>query len=726
VRIAREIERLVACDDPNPHALLGAHPHDDGVVIRAFRPGARRVCVLVDGSKTVALRKRHPAGVFEGVVKGALLPLDYELQIDYPQASVSLRDPYAYLPTLGELDLHLIAEGRHEQLYERLGAHVREIAGTTGTSFAVWAPSARSVSVVGDFNAWDGRLHQMRSLGRAGVWELFVPGAASGARYKFEIRAQDGALLMRADPFAFEVEHPPKTASVVHSARHRWRDERWLERRRASEPLRAPMSIYEVHLPSWRLNPLEGNRSLSYLELADELAAYVAELGFTHVELMPVMAHPFGGSWGYQVTSYFAPTPRLGSPDDLREFVDRLHAAGIGVILDWVPAHFPRDEWALARFDGTALYEHEDPRRAVHPDWGTLEFNFGRNEVRNYLLASAVFWLHEYHADGLRVDAVASMLYLDYSRAEGEWQPNRHGGREDLEAIAFLRELNEVLYAREPGIVSVAEESTAWPGVSRPTYLGGLGFGFKWNMGWMHDTLGYFARDPVHRRYHHHELTFSLLYAYDENFVLPLSHDEVVHGKSSLLSRMPGDRWQRFANLRALYAYMWAHPGKKLLFMGGELAQESEWSNERSLDWHLLEQSEHQGVQSLVRDLNRVYREHPALWELDDDPGGFCWLEPNDVDGNTLCFMRASGERRDLLVCACNFNPAPRLLYRVGLPLPGRWVELLNSDSRHYGGGDVGNLGGVTAEPIAWHGQPCSAEVILPPLAVVWFVPEAP
>jgi 1,4-alpha-glucan branching enzyme len=725
VSIGQEIERLVACDHPDPHALLGAHPNDGGVVIRAFRPGARRVRAQVDGREPVTLRRRHPAGVFAGVVKGAVLPLDYELQVDYPEGSLSLRDPYAFLPTLGELDLQLVAEGRHELLYERLGAHVREIAGTAGTSFAVWAPNARSASVVGDFNAWDGRPHQMRSLGGAGVWELFIPGATSGARYKFEIRAHDGALLLRADPFAFEVERPPQTASVIQRPRHRWRDEGWLERRRATDPLREPISIYEVHLSSWRLNPLEGNRRLSYLELADELCAYVAELGFTHVELLPVMAHPFSGSWGYQVTSYFAPTPRHGSPDDLREFVDRLHAAGIGVILDWVPAHFPRDEWALARFDGTALYEHEDLRRAVHPDWGTLEFNFGRNEVRNFLLASALFWPGEYHVDGLRVDAVASMLYLDYSRSEGEWEPNRYGGRENLEAIAFLRELNEVLHAREPGIVSAAEESTAWPGVSRPTYLGGLGFGLKWNMGWMHDTLGYFQCDPLFRRHHHHELTFSLLYAYSENFILPLSHDEVVHGKGSLLSRMPGDRWQRLAGLRALYAYMWAHPGKKLLFMGAELAQEAEWSHERSLDWHLLEAPEHRGVHSLVCDLNRVYRAHPALWELDNDPAGFCWLEANDADGNTLSFIRASREGRDVLVCACNFNPDPKLRHRIGLPRPGRWVEVLNSDSRHYGGGDVGNLGGIAAEPIPWNDQPCSAEVLLPPLAVVWLVPEA-
>ena len=721
---AAQIERLVACDDPDPHALLGAHPHEEGVVIRAFRPGAERVRALPAGGEPVTLSLVHPAGVFEGVAAGAALPLEYVLEVEYPHESLLLHDPYAFTPTLGELDLHLVAEGRHELLYERLGAHVREIDGTQGTSFAVWAPSARSVSVVGDFNGWDGRLHQMRSLGSSGVWELFIPGAGAGARYKYEIRSQDGELLLRADPFAFQAEMPPATASIVHSPGHRWQDEAWLERRRAANPLREPMSIYEVHLPSWRLKALEDNRSLSYLELADELAEYVSELGFTHVELLPVMAHPFGGSWGYQVTSYFAPTPLLGSPDDLREFIDRMHQAGIGVILDWVPAHFPRDEWALARFDGTALYEHEDPRRALHPDWGTLEFNFGRNEVRNYLIASAVFWLQEFHADGLRVDAVASMLYLDYSRNEGEWIPNRYGGREDLEAIAFLRELNEVLHAREPGVVSAAEESTAWPGVSRPTYLGGLGFGLKWNMGWMHDTLGYFQRDPVFRRYHHNELTFSQLYAYDENFILPLSHDEVVHGKGSLLTRMPGDRWQQFANLRSMYAYMWAHPGKKLLFMGGELAQESEWSNERSLDWHLLQDPAHEGVRTLVGDLNRVYREHPALWELDHDPAGFWWLEPNDVDGNSLCFVRASADQSDLLICACNFTPAPKLSHRVGLPRPGRWLEVLNSDSRHYGGGDLGNLGGLTAEPIPWHGQPYSAQVLLPPLAVVWFVPD--
>ncbi len=484
------------------------------------------------------------------------------------------------------------------------------------------------------------------------------------------------------------------------------------------------MSIYEVHLGSWRLNPLEGNRSLSYLELADELSAYARDMGFTHIELMPVMAHPFTGSWGYQVTGYFAPTPRYGSPDEFRTFVDRMHQNGIGVILDWVPAHFPRDDFALARFDGTALYEHADPRRGAHPDWGTLVFNYGRNEVRNFLLSNALFWLREYHADGIRVDAVASMLYLDYSRQDGEWVPNQFGGNEDLDAVSFLKELNEVLYGREPGVISAAEESTAWPGVSRPTYLGGLGFGFKWNMGWMHDTLSYFQHEPIHRRWHHHELTFCLVYAFTENFILPLSHDEVVHGKGSMLSKMPGDRWQKFANLRALYAYMWAHPGKKLLFMGSEFAQEAEWSHERSLDWHLLENREHAGVQSLVRDLNRAYRAEPALWEQDFTHEGFWWLEPNDAEDSVIAFARVSKGGERVVVYVGNLTPVPRANYRLGLPRPGRWRELINTDAGFYGGSDMGNLGGVEAEPMGWGGQPFSAELALPPLSGVWLVPE--
>jgi 1,4-alpha-glucan branching enzyme len=720
-----ELDLIARREHPDPHHVLGAHPSNGGVVVRAFRPAAEKVVARVDGGEPIPLEKSHPAGVFEGQVDGAELPLRYELEVSYPDGNTfTLRDPYSFPPTVGELDLHLAAEGRHEEIYERLGAHLRELEGVTGTSFAVWAPAAKAVSVVGDFNSWDGRLHPMRSLGSTGIWEIFLPGVEEGAAYKFEILTQSGEIRLKADPFAFATQVPPRTDSVVDRPRHRWGDADWMERRRVSSPHAEPISIYEVHLGSWRLNPLEDNRSLSYTELADELAAYVTDMGFTHVELLPVMEHPFSGSWGYQVSGYFAPTARHGSPDDFRVLVDRLHQAGIGVILDWVPAHFPRDDWALARFDGSALYEHEDPRRGAHPEWGTLIFNYGRNEVRNFLLSSALFWPREYHADGLRVDAVASMLYLDYSRPEGAWVPNEYGGNEDLDAVGFLKELNEVVHRREPGILSVAEESTAWPGVSRPTYLGGLGFGFKWNMGWMHDTLEYFQLDPVYRRFHHHQLTFSLMYAFSENFVLPLSHDEVVHGKGSLYGKMAGDRWQKLANLRALYAYMWAHPGKKLLFMGGELAQEAEWSHERSLDWHLLEDAGNAGVQALVRDLNRVLRSEPALYEQDFDPAGFWWLEANDAAANVLAFARASAGGERVLVCAANLAPVPRPDYRLGLPRAGRWREVVNTDSGFYGGTDTGNLGGIEAEPVGWHEQPFSAEVTLPPLGVVWLVPE--
>ncbi len=705
----------------DPHAYLGAHAVKGGVMVRAYRPDAESIRVLPMG---VELDQRDGNGVFEGVVKGAELPLEYELQVSYPTGdSYVLRDPYSFLPTLGELDVHLAGEGRHEELYARLGAHPRVVDGIGGVSFAVWAPNASSVSVVGDFNGWDGRLHPMRSLGASGIWEIFIPDLRSGMKYKFELRTSRGKLRIKADPFAFRTEVPPRNASVVFDSAYDWRDADWLAARES--PLARPVSIYEVHLGSWRLNPLEGNRPLTYAELGEELAEYVSSLGFTHVELLPVMEHPYAPSWGYQVTGYFAATARFGSPDDFRAFVDRMHAAGIGVILDWVPAHFPKDDWALARFDGTALYEHEDPRRGEHPDWGTLVFNLGRNEVRNFLLASALYWLREYHADGLRVDAVASMLYLDYSRKEGEWVPNVHGGNEDLDAIEFLKQLNTVAHAREPGVLMAAEESTAWPGVSRPVDQGGLGFGLKWNMGWMHDTLAYLGRDPVHRRYHHDQLTFSLIYAFSENFVLPLSHDEVVHGKGSLLGRMPGDPWQRRANLRALYGYMWAHPGKKLLFMGGELGQEHEWSSDGSLDWHLLERAEHAGIQELVRDLNLRYRDEPALWEVDFEPSGFRWLEANDADANVIAFARFAAESTRTLVCICNFSPVSRPRYRVGLPRGGRWLELLNTDDERYGGGGVSNSGELAAEQKPWHEQPFSVELTLPPLGVLWLVPIA-
>jgi 1,4-alpha-glucan branching enzyme len=569
----------------------------------------------------------------------------------------------------------------------------------------------------------------MRSLGSSGVWELFIPGVAAGDRYKYELVAADGRLILKSDPLAFAMEAPPATASlVVAFPAHTWADQEWLERRANSDLLRSPMAVYEVHLGSWRhAGPMDGApRPLTYRELAEQLPDYVADLGFTHVEMMPVAEHPFSGSWGYQVSGYYAPTARFGTPDDFRALVDALHERGIGVILDWVPAHFPRDEFALARFDGTALYEHADPRLGEHPDWGTLVFNFGRNEVRNFLVANALYWIEEFHVDGLRVDAVASMLYLDYSRAEGEWVPNRFGGRENLDAVNFIKEVNETVFGLYPGATVIAEESTAWPGVSRPTYLGGLGFGFKWNMGWMHDTLDYFHHDPVHRRFHHGDLTFGLLYAWSENFILPLSHDEVVHGKGSLLNKMPGDRWQQLANLRALYAWMWAHPGKQLLFMGGEIGQEREWSHERSLDWWILDDwADHRRLQLLIQGLNRISRHAPALWEDDTNPAGFEWIDANDADQSVLSFLRhrSHGGVDDAIACVANLTPVPRYGYRVGLPAPGRWRELLNTDATEWGGSGVGNWGAVSARDVRWHGQPSSAELTLPPLGVLWLTP---
>ncbi len=720
--IERDVAQLAARDHHEPHAVLGVHGEGADRVVRVWRPEAVSVRVIPDGGTPVEA-PHVSSGLWIAPLPGDGPPPRYEVEVEHGGHVSRARDPYAFLPSLGELDLHLVGEGRHQALWEGLGAHPREMDGVAGVTFAVWAPSARSVSVVGDWNVWDGRVHPMRSLGSSGVWELFVPGIGSGEHYKFEIRGADGALRLKADPVAAAAEVPPRTASVVFTSAHEWRDAEWMAARTERRPHAEPVSIYEVHLPSWRLNPDEGNRPLTYRELGEELGAYAEWMGFTHVELLPVMAHPFSGSWGYQVTSYFAPTPTLGTPDDLREMIDRLHARGIGVILDWVPAHFPRDEFALARFDGTALYEHEDPRRGAHPDWGTLIFNFGRNEVRNFLVASALAWLREYHADGLRVDAVASMLYRDYSRAAGEWVPNEHGGREDLEAIGFLREMNEITHGAEPGVLLAAEESTAWPAVSRPTDMGGLGFDLKWNMGWMHDTLQYFSLDPIHRRYHHDELTFSLVYAFTEQFVLPLSHDEVVHGKGSLLAKMPGDDWQKHANLRALYAYMWAHPGKKLLFMGGEIAQDDEWSHERSIDWHLADRPRHGGMQRLVRDLNHRYRETPALWELDADGSGFRWLVVDDRDANVVAFARFSASGHPLVAVA-NLSPVPRPGYRTPLPRGGFWREVLNTDSDVYGGANIGNMGGVNAEAVPWGGESWSAAVTLPPLGVVWLTPD--
>ena len=716
-----DVARLKAGTHSDPHAVLGMHETSDGAVVRSYRPGADAVDVVLDGGSVVRGALTDAEGFFEARIDKPVAPTSYHLRVTYPDGNTfDLRDAYAFWPTLGEIDLHLAGEGRHEELWRRLGAHLRTVDEQEGTSFAVWAPNARGVRIVGDFNSWDGRLHPMRLLGGSGVWELFVPELGEGTRYKFEMVTADGHLALRSDPYAFHAEVPPGNASIVFRSEYQWGDDEWFERRRHAEHVRDPMSVYEMHLGSWRS---ANGRALSYRELAAALADHVHDLGFTHVEFLPAAEHPFGGSWGYQVTGQFAPTSRFGDPDDFRFMVDYLHQRGIGVIVDWVPAHFPKDEFALARFDGTALYEHEDPRQAEHPDWGTLVFNYGRNEVRNFLLASALFWVEELHIDGLRVDAVASMLYLDYSRSEGQWLANEYGGNENIEAIEFLRSLNSTVYGRNPGVMTIAEESTAWPGVSRPAHLGGLGFGFKWNMGWMHDTLEYFSYDPVHRSHHHHELTFGLLYAFSENYVLPLSHDEVVHGKRSLIDKMPGDRWQKFANLRALYAYMWAQPGKQLLFMGQEFGQWREWSEERQLDWHLLDEPDHAGLMRLVGDLNARYREQPSLWQLDADPEGFGWIEANAANENIIIFSRwdSSG---DPLVCAANLSPVVREGIRVGLPRTGLWREAINTDAGIYGGSNVGNLGRVEASAEPWQDQPASTRMTLPPLGTIWLVPD--
>lgn len=699
----------------DPHAVLGAHVGTAGVTIRTLQPLADNVVVVTEGGRVEARHEQE--GIWVAVLPVSTVP-DYRLEVTYDGTQLVRDDPYRFLPTVGELDQHLIREGRHELLWTVLGANVRTYPGALGqvegTSFAVWAPNATAVRVVGDFNYWQGSTHALRSLGQSGVWEIFVPGVAAGARYKFEIRGKDGAWRQKADPLARSTEVPPATASVVEESTFKWTDHAWLGARASRDPHTGPLSIYEVHLGSWR-------PGLGYRELAQQLTDYILELGFTHVEFMPVAEHPFGGSWGYQVTSYFAPTSRFGSPDDFRFLVDTLHAAGIGVILDWVPAHFPKDEWALARFDGTPLYEHADPLRGEQPDWGTLVFDFGRAEVRNFLVANATYWLEEFHVDGLRVDAVASMLYLDYSRQPGQWHPNVHGGRENLEAIAFLQEANATAYRRNPGVMIIAEESTAWPGVTSPTDGGGLGFGLKWNMGWMNDTLRYLAESPINRRYHHHEVTFSMVYAYSERFVLPISHDEVVHGKGSVLGRMPGDRWQQLAGVRALLAYQWSHPGKQLLFMGSEFGQANEWSESRSLDWYLLDEPGHRGLLTLTRDLNATYSRYPALWDLDHDPAGFEWIDSQDADHNVLAYLRKDRNGQQVAVVV-NFAGVPHEGYRLGLPSGGTWLEVLNTDAEIYGGSGVGNLGQVEAEPVPHYSRPFSVQLRVPPLGVLYLL----
>ena len=622
-------------------------------------------------------------------------------------------------------DLFLFNEGSHYRLYEKLGAHSATVDGVEGTYFAVWAPNAKQVSVMGDFNGWDKSSHPLRPKGQSGIWEGFIPGLAKGTIYKYYVVSHHcGYSVEKADPFAFYTETPPRTASIVWNLDYSWGDQAWMEKRRTHNALDAPISIYEVHLGSWRRVPEEGNRHLSYRELAPILTDYIKQMGFTHVEFLPVMEHPFYGSWGYQSTGYFAPTSRYGTPDDFMYLVDYLHRHDIGVILDWVPSHFPNDEHGLGYFDGTHLYEHDDPRQGIHPDWNSFVFNYGRHEVRSFLFSSALFWLDKYHVDGLRIDAVASLLYLDYGRKEGDWIPNQYGGRENLEAIAFLRRLNEAIYQEKPDVQTIAEESTAWPMVSRPTYVGGLGFGLKWDMGWMHDTLEYMTKDPIYRKHHHNNLTFRLLYAFFENFVLPLSHDEVTHGKGSLLGKMPGDDWQKFANLRLLLGYMYAQPGKKLLFMGGEFGQWREWIHDESLEWHLLQYSPHSGLQQWVSDLNRVYRSQPALYQVDFDSAGFEWIDCNDVEHSVVSLIRKGRTRDDIVAVVCNFTPVTHFNYRIGVPQPGFWRELLNSDAKEYGGSGQGNLGRVEAAPIPFHGRSYSLTITLPPLAAVFFKPS--
>lgn len=704
------IAALVEARHPRPHDWLGQHElAGGGWVIRALRPLATTVtAVRADGSR-VALT--HVAdGLWQGVAPDPGQAYDLETTYDGGPDWVA-GDPYRFVPSVGEIDLYLWGEGRHEQLWHVLGAHFRPHEGVEGTSFSVWAPHAQAVRVVGDFNSWSGLLHAMRRLDDNGVWELFIPGLLPNTTYKFEILTASGEWVTRADPMARSTEVPPATGSKVAQTLHEWHDSTWLAQRAAHDPHNSAMSVYEMHIGSWR-------PGLGYRELADQLIEYIHELGFTHVEFLPVAEHPYGPSWGYQVTGYYAPTSRFGHPDDFKYLVDRLHQASIGVIVDWVPAHFPKDEWALANFDGQALYEHSDPRRGEQPDWGTLVFDFGQSQVRNFLVANALYWLEEFHIDGLRVDAVASMLYLDYSRKEGEWLPNENGGRENLQAISFLQEVNATAYKRNPGIVMIAEESTSWAGVTGRTGDNGLGFGLKWNMGWMHDSLEYIHQDPMWRAHHHDKLTFSFVYAWSESFLLPISHDEVVHGKGSLLNKMPGDQWQKLANMRVFLAYMWAHPGKQLLFMGSEFGQPSEWSEQRGLDWWILDQPAHQGLSRLVSSLNRVYRAEAALWQQDNTPAGFEMLG-NDADANVLSFVRwsATGEA---LVCLVNFGGNPVGPYRVGLPFAGRWDEVINTDAVEFGGSGVGNYGSVVASDEPWDGRPASAELTLPPLAALW------
>ncbi len=718
-RVSRaELAQLVGGRHGDPHRILGAHPVAGGVVVRALHPDAARAECLPEGGAPVPMRGLGVPGLFEATLRGRTLPLRYRFRFHFAGGDTwEQEDPYRFLPSLGEMDVYLLSEGTHRRLWQVMGAHCRQLDGVDGVAFAVWAPNAQGVSVVGDFCRWDERRLPMRRLGSSGVFELFVPGVAAGALYKYHVVGPGGEVRLKADPFARAMELPPGTASRVAASSYQWGDAGWMAGRVGRDLHREPLAVYEVHLGSWARVLEEGNRPLTYREIAGPLIDHVRRHGFTHVEFLPLAEHPFTGSWGYQVSAYFAPTARYGTPDDLRYLIDACHRAGIGVILDWVPAHFPKDDFALRRFDGTALYEHEDPRRGEHPEWGTLIFNYGRLEVRNFLVANALYWLEEFHADGLRVDAVASMLYLDYSRAEGEWVPNRFGGREDLEAIEFLKNLNATIAETCPGCFTVAEESTQWPRVSEPVADGGLGFTFKWNMGWMHDTLRYFATDPIYRKYHHELLTFAMLYEYSEHFIMPLSHDEVVHGKGTLLGRMPGDEWQQFANLRALLAYQYTRPGKPLLFMGSELGSRREWNHDTSLDWHLLDQPLNAGLDRFLAALGRLYHERAELWRSDPDPAGFTWLDPDDRESSIYGYLRRDGGRA--VVVLLNLTPVPRHEYRAGAPLPGAYRLLLSSDDPAYGGSGYGLVDRVPTEDVPWQGQPHSFRLGLPPLGAV-------
>jgi 1,4-alpha-glucan branching enzyme len=727
-----KVDALVAGKNADPFGILGPHPHPSGWAIRFFIPWAAEASVVfknpaISPAKIADAVKLRPEGFFEAVWPSNQTTApevgSYKIQgRTHAGGSFEIFDPYAFPFFLTDFDLHLFGEGRHFDTYEKLGAHLHTVAGVAGTRFAVWAPAARRVSVVGDMSHWDGRVYSMRPRGSSGIWELFLPEVGEGAIYKYEILGPNGNLLpLKADPYAFQAELRPNTGSVVANLNsYKWADSGWMAHRQQKNWLESPISVYEVHLGSWRRVPEDHNRWLTYRELADQLIPYVKQLGYTHIELLPIMEHPFDGSWGYQTLGYYAATSRFGSPADFMYFIDRCHQEGIGIFLDWTPAHFPRDTHGLSQFDGTHLFEHADPRQGSHPDWGTLVYNYGRNEVRNYLISNALFWLDKYHIDGLRVDAVASMLYLDYSRKEGEWVPNRFGGRENLDAVEFFKTMNIVANERFPGILTIAEESTAWPSVSRPAYLGGLGFSLKWNMGWMNDTLKYFSANPIYRKYEHNKITFSLVYAFSENFVLPFSHDEVVHGKNSLLHKMPGDLWQQFANLRILYAYQYAHPGKKLLFMGQEFGQRQEWSEAHSLDWDLLQWDSHRGIQKLVTDLNHIFSTEPALHEVDFQWQGFEWIDCNDADNSVLSFLRKGKTADDLIVVVTNATPVVREGYIVGVPRAGFYKEILNTDAVYYGGSNVGNAGGQNAAVDPRQGRPFSLCLTLPPLAATY------